>query len=187
MTRYTFKTIVMAVVAVSVWACSDRTGADEWEYDDAGPGAEVGEPPDTSDGGTESGRDVPECVPETMFEYEDSLEDLDDDFIVNGRDNCPRVANPDQNDSDGDGIGDACDPTPDEECPECAAMEQSCSLDDDCCNPPTEQPYPRLRCRDGTCKLAQCVPSPVGPCRDDSTCCGRQCVGNGDNSRCLSD
>jgi hypothetical protein len=36
--------------------------------------------------------------------------DSDGDGIGDGFDNCPGIANPDQKDTDGDGIGDACDP-----------------------------------------------------------------------------
>lgn len=35
--------------------------------------------------------------------------DWDGDGILNSSDNCPRASNPDQTDTDGDGVGDACD------------------------------------------------------------------------------
>jgi cytosine/adenosine deaminase-related metal-dependent hydrolase len=42
-----------------------------------------------------------------------SGDDLDDDGILNGADNCPEIANPDQADTDNDGKGNACDACPD--------------------------------------------------------------------------
>lgn len=41
--------------------------------------------------------------------------DLDQDGIADDQDNCMSVANPDQSDSDGDGIGDACEPDNDDD------------------------------------------------------------------------
>ena len=38
------------------------------------------------------------------------LQDIDNDGVLNAQDNCPTVANRDQRDDDGDGIGDVCDP-----------------------------------------------------------------------------
>jgi hypothetical protein len=38
-----------------------------------------------------------------------TCQDIDDDGVPNGLDNCPDVVNPDQMDTDGDGEGDACE------------------------------------------------------------------------------
>jgi hypothetical protein len=45
----------------------------------------------------------------------DSDPDIDDDTVPNDEDNCPDVPNPDQTDTDGDGIGDACDDDDDDD------------------------------------------------------------------------
>jgi hypothetical protein len=42
------------------------------------------------------------------YVFEDSTDDIDKDGVSNSQDNCPRVYNSDQKDSDGDGIGDVC-------------------------------------------------------------------------------
>lgn len=43
---------------------------------------------------------------------DDPVEDLDTDGVVDTMDNCVGVANPDQDDEDGDLLGDVCDPCP---------------------------------------------------------------------------
>ena len=63
----------------------------------------------------------PTCIPSRPDQYtgQPTADDTDGDGIANGQDNCPRVFNPvrpvdngAQADSDGDGVGDACDPRP---------------------------------------------------------------------------
>lgn len=77
-----------------------------------------------------------------------STEDTDGDGIVNTMDNCPFVANPDQADADGDGVGDACDDNTDtdndgvmdseDNCPDNANADQADTDGDgigDTCDP----------------------------------------------------
>lgn len=45
--------------------------------------------------------------------FEEYIEDYDSDGFANCIDNCPLVANPDQIDTDADGVGDVCDPCTD--------------------------------------------------------------------------
>ena len=64
--------------------------------------------------------------------------DTDNDGAIDTNDNCPNIANPDQADSDGDGIGDACEPDADSDgvadsidnCPAIANADQA-DLDGD--------------------------------------------------------
>ncbi|MFW5967593.1 MAG: S1 family peptidase [Persicimonas sp.] len=73
--------------------------------------------------------------------------DSDGDGVKNSEDNCPDVENPDQEDTDGDGTGDACDddidgdgvPNEEDNCPEDENPNQTDSDDDgkgDACEPP---------------------------------------------------
>jgi len=56
-----------------------------------------------------------ECAIEqhAVYAHLNTATDTDSDGIPDSRDNCPTVSNPDQLDTDGDGLGNACDPDDD--------------------------------------------------------------------------
>jgi hypothetical protein len=51
--------------------------------------------------------------PTIYLEGPANLADADEDGVPNNADNCPEVANPEQEDSDSNGVGDACEPVAD--------------------------------------------------------------------------
>jgi hypothetical protein len=48
-------------------------------------------------------------LPKTVTLHQKYQNDIDCDGISNDLDNCPSVSNPNQEDADGDGIGDVCE------------------------------------------------------------------------------
>ena len=94
-------------MAFALWGCGDESGASTSDASsvDAGSNIDVGfQLPDgggSADAGmVDSGSDTDASV---------SPPDMDEDGITDGDDNCPLVYNPDQLDTDGDGLGDVCE------------------------------------------------------------------------------
>ena len=102
-----------------------------------------------------------------------ALVDADGDGIRDHRDNCPDVANPDQTDSLGDGVGDACRPALEGRGGSCAVCDP-CYVDEDCGD-------------GGLCYLTtDAVGVCTRSCESDDTCPGQTvCVSDGTDGFCL--
>ncbi len=97
--------------------------------------------------------------------------DADGDAICQSGDNCPDVANSDQRDTDMDGIGDACDPTPNV-CDDHGGDTDGDTICDDFDNCPDVSNLNQLdRDFDGVGDL--CDPTPAPPDPAGSPCAGR--------------
>lgn len=126
------------------WSCTNRTGVPSVCDPVCGDGL-LRASEECDDGNTMNGDGCAlDCFVEDGFEClgEPSVctetgDDSDDDGVPDSEDNCPEVANTDQVDTDGDGIGDACDdltgpdgdgdgtPDADDNCPEVANPTQA--------------------------------------------------------------
>lgn len=122
--RRAFCLFVLVVGGVNAVSCGD----------DGGP---IGQLPDAP--GVPDGPEVPDGpgMPDVPVPPPDGgLKDSDGDGVTDDLDNCRAVANPDQADTDGDGLGDACDPVdPDTDARGCRFDGQELcgnGVDDDC-------------------------------------------------------
>ena len=96
--------IIMAKVRFFSESCGDASINFQWPLDDI-----VGPPCGNRPMGCDESCYAEIPLPKTVTLHQKYQNDIDCDGISNDLDNCPSVSNPNQEDADGDGIGDVCE------------------------------------------------------------------------------